>query len=45
MSIMIVTNKSKIEYKINLSSIDYDQVQAQLQFLQDQSLSFLKTNL
>lgn len=33
------------EYKINLSSIDYDQVQAQLQFLQDQSLSFLKTNL
>lgn len=33
------------EYKSNLSSIDYDQVQAQLQFLQAQSLSFLKTNL
>lgn len=33
------------EYKSNLSSIDYDQVQARLQFLQAQSLSFLKTNL
>lgn len=33
------------EYKNDLSSIDYDQVQAQLLFLQAQSLSFLKTNL
>ena len=33
------------EYKSNLSSIDYDQVQARLQSLQAQSLSFLKTNL
>lgn len=33
------------EYKSNLSSIDYDQVQARLQSFQTQSLSFLKTNL
>ena len=33
------------EYKSNLSSIDYDQVQARLKFLQTQSFSFLKTNL
>lgn len=33
------------EYKSDLSSIDYDQVQAQLQYLQAQSLSFQKTNL
>lgn len=33
------------EYKSNLSSIDYDQVQTQLQSLQAQSFSFLKTNL
>lgn len=33
------------EYKSNLSSIDYDQVQARLQSLQAQSFSFLKTNL
>lgn len=33
------------EYESCLSSIDYDQVQAQLQSLQDLSLSFLKTNL
>lgn len=33
------------EYKGNLSSIDYDQVQTQLQILQHQSISFLKTNL
>ena len=33
------------KYKNNLSSIHYDQVQAQLQSLQTQSLSFLKTNL
>lgn len=33
------------EYKGNLSSIDYSQVQAQLHILQNQSISFLKTNL
>lgn len=33
------------EYKSSLSSIDYVQVQDRLHFLQDQSLSFLKTNL
>lgn len=33
------------EYKSNLSSIDYDQVQARLQSFQTQSLSFLKANL
>ena len=36
---------SSDEYKSNLSSIDYDQIQARLQFLQAQSFSFLKTNL
>lgn len=33
------------EYKSNLSSIDYDQVQTKLRSLQTQSLSFLKANL
>lgn len=33
------------EYKEDLASIDYDQLQAQLQLLQNQSLSFLKANL
>lgn len=33
------------EYKSNLSSIDYDQVQARLQFFQNKSFSFLKTSL
>lgn len=36
---------SSDEYKSNLSSIDYDQVQTKLQSLQTQSLSFLKANL
>lgn len=33
------------KYKGNLPSMDYNQVQDRLQFLQAQSLSFLKTNL
>lgn len=33
------------EYKGNLSSIDYNQVQTRLHILQNRSISFLKTNL
>lgn len=36
---------SPSEYKSDLSTIDYNQVQPHLQFLQNQSLSFLKINL
>lgn len=36
---------SPSEYKGNLSSIDYSQVQTQLHIFQEQSISFLKTSL